>query len=140
MNNLFVKTVVINLSIFATVIFCLIVNFKKSYDTNLFKDFLAFAKNGVKDDFGEYGNRFKGVKENIPKGEIVGYVDDKKDGGDSKTQYFLAPVIFEKSMDRPLILGNFQDSVTGREFAVENKLTIEKDFGNGVFLLRRRAE
>tara|TARA_B100002003_G_scaffold251073_1_gene292909 strand:+ start:1158 stop:1829 length:672 start_codon:yes stop_codon:yes gene_type:complete len=62
-----------------------------------------------------YEQRFKHLKNEIPKDMIVGYMTDR--GGVYSThtdywmtQYVLAPVIIYRDIDRELIIGNFSNS------------------------------
>lgn len=88
--------------------------------------------------------RFEELKKILAPHGTVGYVSDKV-GDDGiwdyyQAQYALAPVILEMTAEREIVVGNFQDPSNAHQTLMNGNLTIQKDFGNGVFLLTRRTQ
>jgi len=87
--------------------------------------------------------RFDGVKEYLGDRRVVGYVYR---GGFNLRNYYLAqyalvPIIVVNNSNLPLVIGNF--GRRNRRFirkSIEPKYEVVKNFGNGVFLLRRKKE
>lgn len=70
----------------------------------------------------------------------LGYVSDLTgDGPFYQAQYALAPVILERGTGHDLILGNFSSPAAIEKAVAGQHLTIYRDFGNGVLLLRKAA-
>jgi hypothetical protein len=53
------------------------------------------------------------------------------------TQYSLAPVVVAPDANRELVVANFSSASAIVRLAGAQGLTVEKNFGNGVALLRR---
>lgn len=83
--------------------------------------------------------RFAALKTLLPENGVVGYLGDSvNDKADYYlTQYALAPLIVEHSLNRPLIVGNFLSSPPEID---EHNLRIIRDFGDGVLLLAPKDE
>ena len=89
--------------------------------------------------------RLNDLKDHLPAGAIVGYVTD---GEVMKgellrlddcrrfymTQYALAPHLVVRETNKDYVVGNFSSEEAAR--ATLPGLTVEKDFGNGVILMR----
>ncbi len=80
--------------------------------------------------------RFAELKKNLPTRGIVGYWGDSSltppaVGAYYLTQYALAPLVVARSLDHPLVVGNFPDT-SPPPFPANLRLI--KDFGDGVFL------
>lgn len=94
-------------------------------------------------DISSYIKRYDGVKEHLGDYPIVGYVYRGK--FDVKnyylTQYALVPILVVNDPNLPLVIGNF-----GRRThhfirrSIRPKYEVIKNFGNGVFLLRRKKQ
>jgi hypothetical protein len=78
--------------------------------------------------------RFASLKELLPEHGVVGYIGDSGDATADYylTQYALAPLVVEHSLNHPLIVGNFPSKPPQLR---EHHLRIIRDFGNGVLLL-----
>jgi hypothetical protein len=89
-------------------------------------------------------DRFTGIRAVLPPRGTVGYLSDT--GGRQEnpkayflTQYFLAPVVIAPDTAHELVVANFASSSAIANLAASHGLGIEKDFSNGVALLRRRS-
>jgi hypothetical protein len=88
--------------------------------------------------------RFAGIRALLPLRGTVGYLSDT--GGRREnpkayflTQYFLAPVVVAPDTAHELVVANFAASSAISAVAASHGLGIEKDFSNGVALLRRTS-
>lgn len=86
--------------------------------------------------------RFTGIRAILPPRGTVGYLSDT--GGRREnpkayylTQYFLAPVVIAPDTAHELVVANFASGSAIRTLAASHGLRGEKDFSNGVALLRR---
>jgi hypothetical protein len=87
--------------------------------------------------------RFAALRSLLPPRGIVGYLSDTSGSKESVrryylTQYSLAPVVVAPDSNREQVVANFSSSSAIAALADTRGLTVEKDFGNGVALLRRR--
>jgi hypothetical protein len=100
--------------------------------------------------------RFAGIRAMLPLRGTVGYITDidtdsqdvnhvNKGGGNARnrrayylTQYFLAPVVVAPDAAHEIVVANFASSSEIAVFAAARGLRVERDFSNGVALLRRR--
>jgi hypothetical protein len=104
--------------------------------------------------------RFAGVRAILPARGTIGYVTDidteispvtgrdahsDTGGGTARnrrayylTQYFLAPVVVAPDTAHELVIANFVSASAIAAFAAARGLRVERDFSNGVALLRRR--
>jgi hypothetical protein len=76
--------------------------------------------------------RFAELKAALPQRGVVGYVGEPGESGVSAyylAQYALAPLVLDRSINHPLVVGNF--SSTAAPFG---KLRLVKDCGDGVLL------
>jgi hypothetical protein len=93
-------------------------------------------------DISRYENRFLTLRQSLQRG-IVGYISDDADDTDvSKTRlavarYALSPVIIVRSLDYPLIVGNFHSRIPDYETYRKKGLIRVRDFSNGIVLFRR---
>jgi hypothetical protein len=91
--------------------------------------------------------RLEGMRDDLPKQGIVGYVSEQDipgapyDAIDSNeeyalTQYFLAPLIVQRGAGYDYVIGNFSDP--NYNYQVEKTLGIEQlaSYGMGIFLYR----
>ena len=74
----------------------------------------------------------------------VGYLSDIAPEQESVrkyylTQYFLAPVVVAPDTKRELVVANFESPSAIAALASANGLTVQRDFQNGVALLRRKG-
>jgi hypothetical protein len=94
-------------------------------------------------DITSYIKRFDEVKEHLGGLKLVGYVyrGDFNVMNYYLAQYALAPLVLVNNPNLPLNIGNF-----GRRThrfikkSIQPKYKVVKNFGNGVFLLRRKKE
>lgn len=87
-------------------------------------------------------NRFAGIRAMLPARGTIGYLSDTGGIGQDPralylTQYFLAPVVVAADAGHRLVVANFASRASIATFAAANGLTVERDFSNGVALLRR---
>ena len=100
----------------------------------------------VKDPTSEFIGRFDVMRNELPSHGVVGYIADDAREADQRymefhlVQYALSPVIIVLGTDRELVVGNFPDPAAGRGISESKKLTVLKDLGGGVMLLRGKAE
>ncbi len=82
------------------------------------------------------GLRFAELKKDLPARGVVGYWGDSSltppaVGAYYLTQYALAPLVVDRSLNHPLVIGNFPDASPP---PFPPNLRLIKDFGDGVFL------
>lgn len=89
-------------------------------------------------------DRFTGIRKILPPRGTVGYLSDT--GGRQEnpkayflTQYFLAPVVVAPDTAHELVIANFASRSSIAILAASHGLTVEKNFSNGVALLRRAS-
>jgi hypothetical protein len=87
-------------------------------------------------------NRFRGLREVLPARGVVGYLSDTTEGMAGTrayclTQYYLAPLVVAQDPSHDLVIGNFASPAGVARTATAHDLTVARDFGNGVTLLRR---
>lgn len=78
--------------------------------------------------------RFAALKAQLPANGVVGYVGETGDSATPDyylTQYALAPLVVDRSINHPMIVGNFPSSQLAD---IPQNLRILQDFGNGVLL------
>jgi len=78
--------------------------------------------------------RFAQLKAALPQRGVVGYVGDAGESGIASyylSQYALAPLVLDRSLNHPFVVGNFPSNPPAA--SVEN-LRLVKDFGDGVLL------
>ena len=102
-----------------------------------------------RDEITLYEKRFEGLKKILPPHEVVGYISSKQ-AQDIRfdieaaryylAQYALSPVIVVYSPDRPLVVGNFRQTVIDPKIYTSKNLVLLKDFGNGVMLFSRERK
>jgi hypothetical protein len=99
----------------------------------------ADSSGGGQISISEYENRFRDVRNILPERGVIGYLSD---GGHDETlsyyltQYALAPVVVDHSLQHPLVVGNFTDRSATRARTWPHDLVVVQDFGNGIVLLR----
>jgi len=95
-----------------------------------------------------YEARFNEIRKHLPSHGTIGYVSDPKDHNEDRfawtfTQYSLSPLLVidrsvnAKARDYPIVVGNFHRAIPDDRM---RGLSFERDFGNGVFLLRNVAK
>jgi hypothetical protein len=87
--------------------------------------------------------RFGALREMLPARGVVGYLSDASAGfEDTKayylTEYYLAPVVVARGDTHELVVANFRSRSEIAAAAEAHGLAIERDFSNGVGLLRRQ--
>jgi len=93
-----------------------------------------------------YLRRFEPLRKALPPHATVGYEADPEDPLTDRAevrrfylaQYALAPVILVAGSDRPLVVGNYRDPDRNCRLCRSSAFEIERDFGNGLILFRRR--
>jgi hypothetical protein len=100
-------------------------------------------------------NRFRSLREELPARGVVGYLSDSnldktildKTGEGLEgtrvyylTQYYLAPVVVARDPAHDLVIANFASPAAVAAAAATHNLTVMRDFGNGVALLRRVSQ
>jgi hypothetical protein len=90
--------------------------------------------------------RVQAVRRDLPSHGAIGYVGDEVPPNAGTKRYFheffhiqyaVAPLILVDSQQYPLVLGDFHQPVDSARIA-RLKLTLVKDYGNGVMLFRGR--
>lgn len=113
----------------------------------LFKDAAAgYCKSGRINGISGYEKRFEGIRKYLPQRGVVGYIGeadvvDIRFAGQETAKYYLAqyavaPTIVEYAAARDLVIGNFEPGADSSGVIHEKGLTVIKDFGNGVMLLK----
>lgn len=95
----------------------------------------------------EYEARFDCIREGLPRNGVVGYTTSKRVRDDGRafiyhyqvTQYTIAPLVLEDSIQKELVIGNLLDSLSLRGRLDDDGLVLIKDCGSGVALLLGRA-
>jgi hypothetical protein len=94
-------------------------------------------------DISRYEQRFQTSRQVLPQRGIVGYIsDDTADDSTSTARiyiarYSLSPLILVRSLDYPLVIGNFYKPNPDLEIYRKQGLIPLKDSGNGVVLFKR---
>jgi hypothetical protein len=85
-----------------------------------------------------YQRRFAVLSPMLDRQRVVGYVSDRPDAAREffLTQYALAPIIVANHARVGLVIGNFFDPATGPAVAAAHRLTLVRDFGDGLVLYR----
>jgi hypothetical protein len=85
--------------------------------------------------------RFRALKPLLPENAIIGYVSDMPGNAREyyETRYVLSPVRVALQKDYELFVGNFRDPANIPLVAQQEKLTVERDLGDGVVLLRKKT-
>jgi uncharacterized protein YqgQ len=86
-----------------------------------------------------YDKRFNDVRKMLPKHGVVGYLSDRSGnvGSYYLTQYALAPLVVDNSMDHHFVIGNFGDAHS--PISINHDWVLLRDFGNGVILFENRT-
>jgi hypothetical protein len=103
---------------------------------------VVFRGRGNPAGIGMDANRFRSLREELPARGVVGYLTDTTEGLEGArtyylTQYYLAPVVVARDPAHELVIGNFASRSVVAAAAAAHDLTVARDFGNGVALLRR---
>ena len=95
-----------------------------------------------------YERRFENLKKVLPEHGAVGYITNNQLDNmryifeESKryylAQYALVPVVVEYGNKNRLVIGNFTDSADSADALKKTRLSVVRDFGNGVVLLENR--
>jgi hypothetical protein len=123
----------------------LIIIFSFYYNAKeLKKAIKTFQKSKGINEITVYEKRFAMLMELLPKQGVVGYISNKFDdpAEDAKafqlTQYAMTPIIVVRGKNRPLIVGNFNNTDIEIEIYEKDGLILAEDFGNGVLLFERK--
>ena len=86
--------------------------------------------------------RFEPLKNELPRGEMVGYVSDvtSESAIILSAQYALAPLMLVVSPPHGWVIGNFSKPLNYAEFGSARGLTLVKEFPNGVVLYRKPTQ
>jgi hypothetical protein len=90
--------------------------------------------------------RFAGARPIIPPNAIAGYITDLEPGtvlwgaAFNGAQYVLAPRLLEEGVKRDWVLVNYAQPADFNSIAQQNGLRIERDFGNGVLVMRKERQ
>jgi hypothetical protein len=87
-------------------------------------------------------DRFTGIRAILPPRGTIGYLSDTAGQAESTrdyylTQYFLAPTVIAPDTVHEFVVANFISGSSITAVALSRGLTVERDFSNGVALLRR---
>lgn len=80
--------------------------------------------------------RFAALRTDLPSRGVIGYIGANNESAISDyylAQYALAPLVVDRSINHPLVVGNFTESTP-----LPPKLDLIKNFGNGVLLFRNK--
>ena len=96
-----------------------------------------------------FEKRFAEARKVLPRSGVIGYLSDPQEGEGLaqglyasryvSAEYYLAPLVITDSVELDLILGNFFSPRAMEKAMAEHKLTVLRDFHNGVFLLRKEG-
>lgn len=97
------------------------------------------------DGISTFEMRLDGLRRVMPPRGVIGYLSDPKAPRDDLavaaeyylTQYSLAPVIVVRGADQRFVIGNFHRLPVDPAQFQPRGLALERDFGEGVVLLRR---
>lgn len=85
--------------------------------------------------------RFEAIRGDLPTFGVIGYIEDPA-SGDGATylfvQYALAPLVVDANGEHDIVVGNAFHSENKPTFSAWPDLQVLKNYGNGIFLLRRR--
>jgi hypothetical protein len=89
-------------------------------------------------------HRFAELRTLLPPRGVIGYLSDTNGSQASVrryyvTQYSLVPLVVAPDANYELVVANFSSASAIAGLANAHGLTVEKDFGNGVALLRRHS-
>ena len=102
-----------------------------------------YRKSPDSDEVTAYENRFESIKSMLPPHIVVGYVTDITEQSAQwymeyfLTQYTLSPVTVIRGTSRPLVIGNFHNSMDS-SLMNDPHLILFREFDHGVTLFRNR--
>lgn len=85
--------------------------------------------------------RFEAIRGDLPSFGIIGYIEDPPSGNGATyflVQYALSPLVVDAYNEHDIVVGNSFHSENKPTFSAWPDLQIAKNYGNGIFLLRRR--
>lgn len=140
------KRQIFGLSLLLLCIWCntLVVNYR---DNRVHSDFSRFFRDFARiHAIFSYDERFRELKNALPKRGTIGYLTSVKEG-DLKydvraigryyqTQYSLVPIVVDSSPSYSLVVGDFDTNTAKIEDWIPKEMTVN-DYGNGAFLLKR---
>ena len=94
---------------------------------------------GALDEVSRAERRFRPLRPLLPATGVVGYLSDRPGSDEERyeAQYVLAPLVLRLGGDSDLVVGNFFDPAEGPRLAAAASLEQVRDFGEGLWLLRR---
>ena len=82
------------------------------------------------------GQRFAALRDVLPRRGVIGYIGQSEGVGQYYlTQYALAPLVVDHSLNHSIVIGNFP---TSRPRELPNNLELVRDFGDGVLLFANK--
>jgi hypothetical protein len=106
----------------------------------------TLQRNRDKDQVAISEKRFAGLREAVKPFGTVGYISDAIPGSDEDTgnfyltQYALAPVIVTMETNRQWVVGNFWKTGKVPPFVRNGRLSLWKDFRDGVALFQKEGQ
>lgn len=85
--------------------------------------------------------RFETIRGDLPSFGVIGYIEDPPSGNGATyffVQYALSPLVVDAYSEHNIAVGNSFRSENEPSFSAWPDLQIVKNYGNGLFLLRRR--
>lgn len=85
--------------------------------------------------------RFEMIRSDLPKSGVIGYIEDPPSGNGAAyffAQYVLSPLVLDAYSEHNIVVGNSFGSESKPTFSVWPDLEVVKNYGNGIFLLKRR--
>jgi hypothetical protein len=100
---------------------------------------------GVSEQIPAFLARFNELRKELPARDEIGYINDAAPDATIRqeeyylTQYALAPAMIVDSPDKALVVANFHQPAD-QALLKARRLTVVRDFGTGVLLLRRAPQ
>ncbi|MDP6626651.1 MAG: hypothetical protein QGG50_02025 [Methanopyri archaeon] len=88
------------------------------------------------DPYSKHDRKFNGIMEDLPQHGVVGYLTDHNDIGRFQfTQYGIAPLVVDTSLQHRYVVGNFKHGTPEPTMFSELNVSPVKDYGNGIILI-----
>ncbi|MDP6627543.1 MAG: hypothetical protein QGG50_06555, partial [Methanopyri archaeon] len=89
-----------------------------------------------KDLYSQHDRRFSGIKQDLPRHGVVGYLTDHNDTGRFMfTQYGLAPLVVDTTLQHQYVVGNFKHGTPEPTMFSELNVSPIQDYENGIILI-----
>lgn len=129
----------------------LIIGYSFFESFQLSKELISTKFNGI-DLVTQHEKRYQEIRKALPQNTTVGYISSLSDPKNILSvadtthevqeyylaQYALSPVVLERGKDHSLVVGDFYRPDIKIE--IDKNLTIVKDYGNGVLLLKNNLK